>query len=68
MFFGLHSSLIHIVSSCSCSSPLESSVALCAIFSETRIPIPPPELFALGLFIHLYPLIVICSPFLALFL
>ena len=62
-FFGLHSILIHMVSSCSCFSPLVSSVVFCAIFSETRIPIPPPELFALGLSIHLYPLIDISSPF-----
>ena len=38
------------------------------MFCETRIPIPPPELFARGLSIHLYPLLHICSPFLASFL
>ena len=30
--FGLHSILIHMISSCSCSSPLASSVVLCAFF------------------------------------
>ena len=63
IFFGLHSSLIHFVSTWSWSSPLLSSVVFCAIFSATRIPTPPPLLFGLGLWIHLYPLTEICSFF-----
>ena len=63
IFLGLHSSLIYFVSSCSWSSLEASSVVLCASFSATRIPTPPPLLLDLGLWIHLYPLIDICSPF-----
>ena len=65
MFLGLHSRLIHFVSIWSCSSEGLSSVTFWASFSATRIPTPPPLLFILGLWIHLYPLIDICSPLLS---
>ena len=65
MFLGLHSRLIHFVSIWSCSSEGLSSVTFWASFSATRIPTPPPLLFNLGLWIHLYPLIDICSPLLS---
>ena len=63
MLLGRQSSFIHFVSNRSCSSPLLSSVVFRAIFSETRIPTPPPLLFVLCFSIHLYPLIEIWSPF-----
>ena len=47
---GLHSSLTHFVSSCSWSSLQVFSVVLCASFSDTRIPTPPPFLFGLDIF------------------
>ena len=49
----------------SCSSEGLSSVTFWASFLATRIPTPPPLLFVLGLWIHLYPLIDICSPLLS---
>ena len=64
MFLGLHSRLIHFVSIWSCSSEGLSSVTFWASFSAIRIP-TPPLLFVLGLWIHLYPLIDICSPLLS---
>ena len=67
MFLGLLSNLIHLVSSCSCSSHLLSSEVILAIFSAIRIPTPPPLLLGLGLSVHRYPFIEIWSPFLALF-
>ena len=65
MFLGLHSRLIHFVSIWLCSSEGLSSVTFWASFSATRIPTPPPLLFVLGLWIHLYPLVDICSPLLS---
>ena len=65
MFLGMHSRLIHFVFIRSCSSEGLSSVTFWASFSATRIPTPPPLLFVLGLWIHLYPLIDICSPLLS---
>ena len=61
IFLGLHSSLIHLVSRCSGASLLLSSVVFLASFSVTRIPTPPPLLFGLGLWTHLYPFIDIFS-------
>ena len=63
MFFGLLSIWIHLLSRLSCSSLVLSSVVFCAIFSETRIPTPPPLLFVLDFSAHLYPFIDIFSPF-----
>ena len=65
MFLGLHSRWIHFVSIWSCSSEGLSSVTFWVSFSATRIPTPPPLLFVLGLRIHLYPFIDICSPLLS---
>ena len=57
MFFGLHSSLIHSVSSLSCSSPELSSTTYLSMFFAIRIPTPPPSFSFLFFPIHLYPLI-----------
>ena len=56
-FFGLLSIWFHLLSRLSCSSQVLSSVVFCAVFSEARIPNPPPLLFVLDLFAHLYPFI-----------
>ena len=61
MFFGLHSSRIHFDSRCSCSSHSLSSMVFWAIFSDIRIPTPPPLLLFLGFSAHRYPFIEIWS-------
>ena len=57
MFFGLHSSLIHFVSSLSWSSPELSSTTYLSMFFAIRIPTPPPSFSFLFFPIHLYPFI-----------
>ena len=60
IFLGLHSSLIHFVSTVSISSPELSSVTDPAILLDTSIPTPPPLLvFFLFFAIHLYPFMLI---------
>ena len=57
IFLGLHSSLIHFVSSLSWSSPELSSTTYLSMFFAIRIPTPPPSFSFLFFPIHLYPLI-----------
>ena len=57
MFLGLHSSLIHFVSSLSWSSPELSSTTYLSMVFAIRIPTPPPSFSFLFFPIHLYPLI-----------
>ena len=59
MFFGLVSSVIHLVSRSGGWSAELSSFACWEIVFLIRIPTPPPFLF-LFLAIHLYPLMLIC--------
>ena len=61
--FGLPSILIHLVFSCLCSSPLESSVVFSDIFFWDQDPYSSSWVFNFGLSVHLYPLIDMCSPF-----
>ena len=61
MFFGLHSSRIHFDSRCACSSHSLSSMVFWAIFSDIRIPTPPPLLLFLGFSAQRYPFIEIWS-------
>ena len=65
MFFGLHSSFIHLVSVFSSSVGLSSVVRL-AILLAIKIPTPPPDLSFLFFPIHLYPLMLAYSLLLSL--
>ena len=65
MFFGLHSSFIHLVSVFSSSVELSSVVRL-AILLAIKIPTPPPDLFFLFFPIHLYLLMLADSLLLSL--